>query len=573
MNRVLLGSWSAALFVVTVTAGPAPAQITYNWTGGAFPDGSWSAAANWGGTAPLSDIDNTILRFDGTTNTTTVVDAGLPTSGTPPAFEAFQLTFAATAGAFNITQGTGGPILRMGGGGGGIVVAVGNTNNQSIDVPISVSGTGGHGWANNGTGLLTVSGAVTLSGVAFTIGGSGNTLVSGAIGSTGAFNGLSYSGSGTLTLSGANTYSGLTIINGSGTLRLAGGADRLPTGTTIQFNLAGVVDLNGQNQQVAGLTTFVGSAARVVNTAGGPATTFTVAPASSQTYAGRFGGTGGDNLNLVFTPAVGTTYTLTGAHTYTGTTTITRGTVALTGSGSFANSNTITVGPVPASGAVLNATGLTGGANHDGVNNGRLALATGQTLQGLGGVSGGVTVQAGSTVQGGVGSTVGTLTVTGPTTINADTVAGGTLRVWVRDNAGTVTNSQLAVAGAGNDLDFVNVTTGTSRFRIDLRDAGGLQLGTPYTITLATADTIRRNGVAVSSTSGGGSFTFDPGDYVLSSPGIAAFDSVSLQAVGGSLQLSFTPVSEPVGLLALAAGGLALARSRQRAGKIFLRPC
>lgn len=559
---------AAGLLAVSAASGRA-AEYTWNG-GGAF--GIWSDAANWGGTVPASDLANTQIRLADTTNTATVLDAGLPTSGSPAAFELHRLTFATGGGPFTITQGAGGPPLRISGAAsgtaGGITVESGNASNIAINAPITISGSGSHTWVHDGTGLLMISGPVTQAGPGFTIGGSGDYAITGAISSVPASNGITFTGTGTKTLSGANTYTGVTNIL-SGTVKLAGGADRLPISTGVQLGSpggtpVGTLDLNGQSQTLAGLTTVNGDANnRVVSTAAGAVPTLTAKwTFGSQTFNGTLGGPGGNAFGLQVLTGASAGFTLTRANTYTGDTTIAGGTLKLSGDGSIANSRTITAGPTSASGATLDvsttgANALTGGANFD-ATTGRFALAAGQKLQGAGrGTIGGVTVRAGSAIQGGVDSAIGTLTVSGPLTVNAAAGdAGGTIRVYVRDNAGSVTSSRITVAGVGNALDFADVTPGVSRFRIDLWDAGGLQMGKPYGVILATASNgFRRNGAAAA-------FTTD--DFVLTSPDVPSFANVSLVNAGAELMLTFTPVPEPAAVLTAAVLGLAgLGRARR----------
>ncbi|HET6576364.1 MAG TPA: PEP-CTERM sorting domain-containing protein [Fimbriiglobus sp.] len=554
---------AAGLLAVSAAAGRA---VEYTWNGGGTT-GNWSEAANWGGTAPASDLTNTLIRLAGPTNTATVLDAGLSTSGNPPAFELHRLTFAADSGPFTITQGVGGPPLRMGGasGGGGITVESGNASNLAINAPLTLSGGGSFTWTHNGTGLLTVSGPVMLSGPGVLVGGTGDYAITGAISSVPANNGITFTGAGTKTLSGANTYTGFTNIP-AGTVKLAGGANRLPTGTTVRLGGAtgpsiGTLDLNGQSQSVFGLMTLnLDANNRVLSTAAGAFPTFTVNNTSSnQTFNGTLGGAGGDDFSFRVITGTSNAFTLTQANTYTGDTTIT-GTLKLSGSGSIANSRTITVGPASPGASMLDVstTGtnpLTGGANFD-ATTGRFALAAGQRLQGFGrGTIGGVTVRAGSAVQGGVDSAIGTFTVGGSSTVNAATgTDGGTIRVYVRDT-GTVTASRIAISGVGSTLDFANIVPGQSRFQIDLRDAGGLQMGKSYSITLATAGGFLRNGIAAS-------FTTD--DFILTSPDFPSFTGVSLVNAGAELMLNFTPVPEPATVLAVAGLGLAgLGRARR----------
>src|SRR4051812_29413293 len=77
---------SAVLQIVLV----AQSHASDTWTGGGTPVSSWSAAANWGGTAPVAGDD---LFFDGSTQLTTLNDFAATT-----AFG--NITFATTAGGF-----------------------------------------------------------------------------------------------------------------------------------------------------------------------------------------------------------------------------------------------------------------------------------------------------------------------------------------------------------------------------------------------------------------------------------------------------------------------------------------
>ncbi len=159
--------------------------------------------------------------------------------------------------------------------------------------------------ALNGAGPIINSGALA-------------TLTIGAHNDSGSFTGviqnainLTKNGSGTQALGAANTYTGATTISAGKVVETVPNA--LPTGTAL--SVAGTLDLFGNSQQAASVT----GAGTVTDTGG--AANFTVNNAAADTFAGSLTG----NLALVKT-GLGT-LTLTHANSYTGSTTISAGTL------------------------------------------------------------------------------------------------------------------------------------------------------------------------------------------------------------------------------------------------------
>jgi autotransporter-associated beta strand protein len=184
----------------------------------------------------------------------------------------------------------------------------------TLDRSISVtSGTGTI--RNNGSGLLTLSGALAKDGTTLTLqGGSNGITVSGAISGASANSDLVIDG-GTVTLASANSYNGPTYIINSGTLN-ANTAGALPTGTLSAVTINGSSTLSlGDNQSVASLSGTSGSSVNL------NAKTLTINGSSDTTYSGGVSGTG----NLVKNGSGN--QTLAGATTYTGSTTINSGTL------------------------------------------------------------------------------------------------------------------------------------------------------------------------------------------------------------------------------------------------------
>jgi autotransporter-associated beta strand protein len=216
---------------------------------------------------------------------------------------------------------------------------------------ITISGSGNfRGALTSVSGSNTWQGNVTIGAVGTRIGAEdGATLqVSGVIDSGTANTGvISRAGSGGgVILSGANTYLGDTQVL-IGRLQLAGGDNRLPVGTTLTFGSAGTnangeFDLNGTNQEVAGLSLLVTAEAakNSVNNSSATQSTFTVnTVASASTFIGILRG------NLALTKSGANSLTLTNtSNSYTGVTSITGGTLSLGANNVIADASNIVIG-------------------------------------------------------------------------------------------------------------------------------------------------------------------------------------------------------------------------------------
>ena len=150
----------------------------------------------------------------------------------------------------------------------------------------------------------------------------------------------------TVVLSAASSYNGSTTIQNSGTLKL-GGNNLLPTApqTALTINTSGTLDLASFSGAVASLTGD--STATVKNSVIGGTSTLTVNPASgSTTFAGIIAGTnGGAQGNVALQKNGAGTLVLTGANTFSGSTTVNGGTLTLaTAAGSaLASTSSVTV--------------------------------------------------------------------------------------------------------------------------------------------------------------------------------------------------------------------------------------
>jgi autotransporter-associated beta strand protein len=364
------------------------------------------------------------------------------------------------AGTVNVTGGA----LNLGSGGllatnAAVTVDSGQITLGGNETIGSLAGTGGTvalganslttGGANTSTtfsGVLTGSGVLTKVGSATqTLSGAntytGGTLISAGtleLGSGGSIAG-NISGGGSLTKSTAaaaslwnpNTYTGATVVEG-GQLRLDGSgsissASVVQVASGASFSATGIFKTSN-NLTIAGLT----GDGQFYNAAG----TVTVNQASgNSTFAGTIdGGTG-------LTKSGAGTWTLSGASTYTGATTVSGG------------------------GLIVN-----------GTNASATTVQNGATLGGSGTLAS-ATIQSGGTIA--PGNSPGTLTLT-----SGLTWAGGGNYNWQIFNvAGTAgqTNTWDLISLTGGNWDITGLSS-TNKFNINLWSLSGL----PDTTGLAT---------------------------------------------------------------------------------------
>jgi fibronectin-binding autotransporter adhesin len=262
----------------------------------------------------------------------------------------------------------------------GASLEIANQGNTFAE-PLTLNGAGvsGEGALFNGNaGTNTWSGPITLASDTI-VGGVGTLVLSGAIGGAGGLTKVSSNGTVRLAGSGANTYAGTTTVN-AGTLELSklagvisqiaipgplvvgdgvGAANSAVVRWTVGFdtvvnapvtmNSDGLLDLNGNE---AALGSLAGNG--TVNLV---SATLTVGGANtSTTYGGVITGSGGG-----LTKTGTGTLTLTGSNLYTGTTTVSAGTLLVNGSQPGSAVTLIggtlggvgTVGPVTATGGTV----------------------------------------------------------------------------------------------------------------------------------------------------------------------------------------------------------------------------
>ncbi|NBW97405.1 MAG: hypothetical protein EBR28_11925, partial [Planctomycetia bacterium] len=325
-----------------------------------------------------------------------------------------------------------------------------------------------NGILDGGSNSLSFAGSATISGGTVQTGtitaAGGYSLQAGTVSAVLAGNGaLAKSSSGTATLSGANTFSGGVTVS-DGVLNLGGATALGTSGGSLAVN-GGTVDLRGFGATIGDLS---GSSAGTITSSSNTTATLTVGGANSTRFDGALANSAG-TLNFVKQGAG--SLTLGGANTFTGTTSISAGTLVLDNALALQNSTFDTAGSASLSFGTLSAAsfgGLTGSGNID-----------------LASLAGGLTVGGGnrSSTYGGVLSGAGGLTKTGTgmfvltgsqTYVGTTTISQGTLQLgnsgstgWLP--VGAVTNNGVLAFSRSDNVTFSSAINGSG----SVTQAGG----------------------------------------------------------------------------------------------------
>jgi len=342
----------------------------------------------------------------------------------------------ATIGAFVINGGT-----------------IDNTSAGTITVgakPLTINGdfayTGGSQSLNLGTGATTLG---TAAGTSRTITVNANTLtIGGAIANGTTANSIIKAGAGTLTLSGANTFTGGVTLN-AGTLSL-GNATALGTGTlTINggaLDVTGAIANTTNNNAQNWNANFTFNGTNTLNLGTGAVTMNASRIVTVNASTLTVGGAIGDSGNAYgLTKAGAGNLTLTGANTYTGTTTINAGTLSIGNNG--------TTGNLSASSSII--------------NNGTLTFNRTDTIT-QGADFGNVISGTGNLIK----AASGNLILTGANTYNGSTtISAGTLQIGNGGNTGSldansaIINNGTLTFNRTDSLLFANAISGTGSLR------------------------------------------------------------------------------------------------------------
>jgi fibronectin-binding autotransporter adhesin len=390
--------------------------------------------------------------------------AGNLTVGT--ADTAGTLTLTGESGYTGATDIVNGTLILADTAGGALVYSSGVNVSSGATLDISTS---------SGEGIRTISGAgtIVLGAQALSVFGDGDMAFSGVItdgasGSGGALyktnstqSAYATDGTGVLTLTGANTYTGLTAIE-TGTIALSGSGS-ISDSVFVAVNDGATFDISGLTNggttirnlgdgwsglTGTGVVALGGNTLRIVIDGDAPyATTFS----GSIEDGGIAGGTGGG----IVKDGAGTLI-LAGANTYTGTTEVAEGTLEVDGSlGTSSQSTGLTTVD---SGATLRGTGTIYGDVTVG-SGGNLAVGSADGLSGVQTLAIGGNLRLAATVRDGdVVTQQGSTTTLRVASINSyDTIAvggsatlGGALDVEFK--GGMLNNQQVTLLSAAGGL-------------------------------------------------------------------------------------------------------------------------
>lgn len=446
----------------------------------------------FGGSGPISvatalSLGSAVVAKEGS-GTTTFIVANTYTGGTTISQGALNIRNAGSLGASGTISVVSGAALQLQ---GGITLAraitlngtgLSNTGalrsvsgNNIVSATITL-GSAARIYADADLLTLSAANAVNGSGLALTIGGNGNTTASGTF--TIGSGALNKDGNGTLTMSVANTFTGNTnisagtlqptnmsalgtsgtvVISGSGTLALSGGvtfARPINLGSVGNGNIGGIRSISGNNN-LSGLITLTGTAR--INSDLNTLTLTNANVLTGTTATITLGGAGNITMNRAITTTSGGltkdgagTVTLNALNTFTGTTTVTAGTLA------YGASNVIGTGNLTVTGGVLSLSTFS-----DTV---AVFSVTGGSVTGTGTIyaQGDYSFSGTATISANLGGDVGLLKVGGGTT----TLTGNnsfTGQVWIQNGTLEVASintwpAPLATSNLGSPNSALHAT-------------------------------------------------------------------------------------------------------------------
>jgi fibronectin-binding autotransporter adhesin len=387
--------------------------------------------------------------------------------------------------------------------------------------------------AGRDVSLVSLAGAGTITdsvaaGNNLTITGSSTTTFSGNIQNGTGSLGITLAGTGTLQLSGNNTGSGATIVT-SGTLQ-AGSATAFNSNSA--FTVNGTLDLFGQSVSIGSL---VGSG--TISNSNGPTGTLSIAGSTNSitTFDGVIqDGTG----QVALTIANAGTTILTGANTYSGTTTINGGGTLQVGSAG----TTGTLG----SGTVTDTGTLTFNRSSN--------LIFGNTISGTGNVT-----QAGS----------GTTVLTAGNSYGTTTISSGILQIGNSGTTGTlgtgaVTDNALLLIARSDNITVSNAISGSGSLTQNASGTVILTGANSYGTSTITSGTLQVGNAGTTGTLGIGAVTdnaalvFNRTDSLTVANAISGAGTLTQAGTGTTILTganSYATTTISAGTLQIGAGG------------------
>ena len=461
-----LQRFAPAVATAALTLAAAASQAQVNWTGSGTDD-NWGTAANW--SAPLAATGST-LAFSGTTRTTStnnfvtsVTGINFTNNGGTGQTGAFTLSGNSITLGGNITttattSGTLTDTIALG------VVLDGNrtiTTNTSHNLQVTGVVSQADATARNlikaGAATLTMSGLNTFTGrLQINL---GNVSVA-SIGIAGA---ASHTGSGSLIQLGNVGNSGSLTYTGVG--ETSDKQFQVGSGTAAANDGGGTINANGTGGLIfsnaffnAQATGTVATNARLLILSGTSTTTNEI-----QGVIRDNAGSGSGTRAVALTKSGTATWVLSGSNTYTGTTTVSAGTLTLNRSGgAIADTGAVSIGDgtlqlnfdETIGSLTLTGTGSVTGSGMLIVSGGTISGSSTSTLAAPVGGSAGLTKTGTGTL-----SLSGANTYSGPTTVSAGTLRfarpqalyGGVTSSWTTANLVTASGATttLAVGGSG----------------------------------------------------------------------------------------------------------------------------
>ncbi len=417
-------------------------------------------------------------------NTLALSDANYTLTGGVVSASISQLASVTYTGASGGLWSSGANWTVTGGSATGVTPTLGNVATVIIPSGKTIN-------YSNAMAGLTPSAAVTISNNGLlSFSNSSEVILPALISGSGA---VTLAGSAPLVYTASNTYTGITTINNGATLKLGAAGVMVNSATLV---IAGTLNMAGYSAAVGSIT----GAGTITSSASGNLSLTVGANGTTTEFSGLLAN--GLATSLALIKIGGGRLTLSGANTYTGSTTINAGTLTVSSTGRLGNS----ANPLSLASATLDLQrALTVGSLS--MTSASSAITNSSGVASL--------VVSGTSSLGGSISTVGMQTYSGAVTLAADTTLSASAAVvnlnGTVDGAHALTvsstgNSSLSgVVGGSVPLASLSFSSSADLLVGDIASSGDISLNAVGTFTIASAKTI---------TASGGNIVIDPLRFV-----------------------------------------------------------